>query len=111
MLENLKFLVNLAIRIVIGFSSFYEKFVILENCRMNFFQHIKSEINKIIEELIETGKVSNDLNLSNVQVEPPRDPNHGDVTSNVGLVLAQSTNESPRDIASIIASPANLAGT
>ena len=41
--------------------------------------------------------------VSRVQVEPPRDANHGDVATNVAMVLAKHTGRNPRDLAEAIA--------
>ena len=41
--------------------------------------------------------------LTRVTVEPPRDPAHGDVASNVAMVLAKPLRAKPRDVAQSIA--------
>ncbi|MDZ7588915.1 MAG: arginine--tRNA ligase [Parasphingorhabdus sp.] len=39
------------------------------------------------------------LNLSNVTVEPPNDPAHGDLSTNAAMVLAKPAGMKPRDLA------------
>ncbi|MFZ1743396.1 MAG: arginine--tRNA ligase [Pontixanthobacter sp.] len=39
---------------------------------------------------------------SNVTVEPPRDPSHGDLSTNAAMVLAKQAKTNPRDLASKI---------
>ena len=34
-----------------------------------------------------------------ITVEPPRDPSHGDIASNVAMVLAKQADIAPRDLA------------
>ncbi len=41
--------------------------------------------------------------LSRVVVEPPRDPTHGDMATNVAMVLAKDAGKKPRDLADAIA--------
>jgi len=41
--------------------------------------------------------------LSRVQVEPPRDPSHGDIATNAAMVLAKDVGRKPRDLAEAIA--------
>ena len=43
------------------------------------------------------------LDLAAVEVAPPRDPEHGDLASNAGMVLAKSAKMKPRDIAERLA--------
>jgi arginyl-tRNA synthetase len=44
-----------------------------------------------------------DTDVSRVQVEPPRDPSHGDVATNAAMVLAKGAGKNPRDLAGAIA--------
>ncbi len=41
--------------------------------------------------------------VSRVVVEPPRDPNHGDVATNAAMVLANNARKNPRELAEVIA--------
>jgi arginyl-tRNA synthetase len=44
-----------------------------------------------------------DIDLSRVQVDPPRDPAHGDMATNAAMVLAKDAGRKPREIAEAIA--------
>ena len=43
-----------------------------------------------------------DLNRSNVTVEPPRDPAHGDLSTNAAMVLAKPAGMNPRALAELL---------
>lgn len=60
---------------------------------MTVFTRIQSELEKAIE-AIQTG-----LDLSRVTVEPPRDPEHGDLATNAAMVLAKTIGTNPRELA------------
>ncbi len=73
---------------------------------MNLFTHFRAAVVGLIEELIETGELPESLDVSRVTVEPPRDPAHGDITTNAAMVLAKPARKSPRDIAALLATKA-----
>ena len=50
-----------------------------------------------------TGALPQSLDLGAINVEPPRDPSHGDVATNAALVLAKSAGLKPREIAEPLA--------
>lgn len=70
---------------------------------MNIFNHFKDVVKVTIEELSQAGGLSEGLDLGAVSVEPPRDPSHGDISTNAAMVLAKAAGLSPRDIAEKIA--------
>src|SRR4051794_38963283 len=43
------------------------------------------------------------LDASRVVVEPPRDPTHGDMATNVAMVLAREAGKKPRELAELVA--------
>src|SRR5881392_3405474 len=43
------------------------------------------------------------LDASRVVAEPPRDPSHGDMATNVAMVLAKEAGKKPRELAELIA--------
>jgi arginyl-tRNA synthetase len=43
------------------------------------------------------------LDASRVVVEPPRDPSHGDMATNVAMVLAKEAGKKPRELAELVA--------
>lgn len=66
---------------------------------MNPFSHIKTIVDDALLRLADDGVLPAGLDASRVVVEPPRDPAHGDVTTNAAMVLAKPAGKAPRDIA------------
>jgi len=62
---------------------------------VNIFSHFE---NKIIQNLQSLG-LSKDVDLSRINVEPPRDPAHGDLSTNAAMVLAKPLGMNPRELA------------
>ncbi|SVE06770.1 uncharacterized protein METZ01_LOCUS459624, partial [marine metagenome] len=52
----------------------------------------------------QSGHIPGEIVTSAISVEPPRDPAHGDLTTNAALVLAGPAKRKPRDLAQILAS-------
>jgi arginyl-tRNA synthetase len=61
-----------------------------------------------VEDLIAAGALPQGLDLDRIAVEPPRDPEHGDLASNAAMVLARPARTNPMALAGWIA--AALAG-
>ena len=70
---------------------------------MNIFRQFYAEIETIVEALSADGALPRGLDTAAVIVEPPRDPAHGDLASNVALVLARQARRQPREIAALVA--------
>ena len=70
---------------------------------MNVFKAFRQEIEEIAGRMSARGELPPDLPLDRISVEPPRDPAHGDVSSNVAMVLAGPAKRKPRDLAEDIA--------
>ncbi len=70
---------------------------------MNIFNHFKDVVKVTIQELAEAGALPAGLDLGAVNVEPPRDASHGDLSTNAAMVLAKPAGAKPRDIAEKIA--------
>ena len=69
---------------------------------MNIFNIFRVEIYKALERLKENGSVSIDAVVGAISVEPPRDSAHGDIATNVALVLAAAAQRKPRDLAELL---------
>ncbi|MEL6873950.1 MAG: arginine--tRNA ligase, partial [Pseudomonadota bacterium] len=63
------------------------------------FQKFQQHINDALDALVADGTLPGDLDRSNVTVEPPRDPAHGDLATNAAMVLAKAAGRKPRDLA------------
>ena len=70
---------------------------------MNIFADFNERIRKAVEALELTPKEGGKLDLSRIAVEPPRDATHGDIASNVAMVLSKAAGENPRALAERIA--------
>ncbi|WP_417613839.1 arginine--tRNA ligase [Parasphingorhabdus sp.] len=70
---------------------------------MMLFHIFQNHIDTILDELIEAGILPDDMDRSNVTVEPPRDPSHGDLATNAAMVLSKAARMKPRDLAEKIA--------
>ncbi len=66
---------------------------------MNLFAEIKTLVDESLRAMVAEGALPDGLDLSNVAVEPPRDPAHGDMATNAAMVLAKPAGRKPREIA------------
>lgn len=70
---------------------------------MNLYKDFQLEIAKVLGDMAAAGTVPAGLNVSRVVVEPPRDPSHGDLSTNAALMLAKDAGLKPRDFAQHLA--------
>ncbi|GEO36009.1 arginine--tRNA ligase [Skermanella aerolata] len=70
---------------------------------MNLFNEFAKDLRVILDDLATGGDLPAGLDLSKVTVEPPRDPSHGDLSTNSALVLSKQAGRKPRDIAELLA--------
>ncbi len=75
---------------------------------MNVFAEVVQRIRSALETLQSEGKLAADIPIAQVELQEARDPAHGDIASNVAMVLAKPARMKPRDIADLLA--AKLAG-
>lgn len=69
---------------------------------MNFFSLFRQKIFNIISLLQHENKLPPDLDLARIAVEPPKDPQHGEIATNVAMVLAKPAGITPRQLADLI---------
>lgn len=72
-------------------SAFFEKSL----AEMNVFAEFRQAVIQAVQSL----NLSGDLPLKAVAVEPPRDPAHGDLATNVAMVIAKPAGLPPRALA------------
>ena len=60
-------------------------------------------MNAILTELTAEGGLPEGLDFSRVTIEPPRDPSHGDLSTNAAMVLSKPAGMKPRDLADQLA--------
>ncbi|WP_142850279.1 arginine--tRNA ligase [Telmatospirillum sp. J64-1] len=70
---------------------------------MNLFKEFEAYLHKIVEDLVGAGSLPSGMDLSKVTTEPPRDPSHGDVSTNAAMVLSKQAGKKPRDLAEMLA--------
>ena len=66
---------------------------------MNVYKHVEATIKSALEALQSEGELPTGIVIPSVEAEAPRDKNHGDIASNVAMVLAKPMRMKPRDIA------------
>ncbi|WP_420555939.1 arginine--tRNA ligase [Roseovarius sp.] len=70
---------------------------------MNLFTEIRASVLAALDTMQGRGELPDDLDMTNVTVEPPRDAAHGDMATNAAMVLAKPSGQKPRDIAEKLA--------
>ncbi|MCL4767630.1 MAG: arginine--tRNA ligase [Hyphomicrobiaceae bacterium] len=70
---------------------------------MNLFAEVEQRIRGALEALQAEGQLPADLPVGPVELQEARDPAHGDIASNVAMLLAKAARMQPRSIAELIA--------
>jgi arginyl-tRNA synthetase len=70
---------------------------------MNIFRHFEERVEAALASLAAEGALPAGLDTSRVAVEPPRDPSHGDLSTNAAMVLAKPAGLNPRALAEKLA--------
>ena len=70
---------------------------------MNIFHHFTERVKNAAEAVVKKHDSSADIGLDRILVEPPREASHGDLATNVAMVLAKPLGLKPRDLATRIA--------
>jgi len=65
----------------------------------NLFRHFQDIVAAEIGALAHAGALPEGLDTSRIAVEPPRDPAHGDISTNAAMVLAKPAGMAPRALA------------
>ena len=68
----------------------------------NIFATVLGRVHAALAALTAAGALPA-LDASRVVVEPPRDPTHGDMATNVAMVLAKDAGKKPRELAELVA--------
>src|SRR5271169_4480637 len=69
----------------------------------NIFAEVLDRVRRASDELIAAGELPAGIDLSRITVEPPRDQAHGDLATNVAMVLAKDAGKKPRELAETFA--------
>jgi arginyl-tRNA synthetase len=70
---------------------------------MNIFKTFHAVIAERLAELADEGVLPSGFDTARLTVEPPRDPAHGDLSTNAAMVLAKPAGLKPRDLAEKLA--------
>jgi arginyl-tRNA synthetase len=70
---------------------------------MNLFAHFHDVVAAEVQALAQAGALPEGLDLGRIAVEPPRDPSHGDLSTNAAMVLAKPAGKNPRELAQQLA--------
>jgi arginyl-tRNA synthetase len=70
---------------------------------MNIFNSYRDHIVAAVERLAMAGKLPENLDNTRLTAEPPREPTHGDISTNAAMLLAKPAGMKPRDIAEMLA--------
>jgi len=70
---------------------------------MNIFRYFEDRVEAALRSLVDEGVLPEGIDTSRVAVEPPRDPAHGDMSTNAAMVLAKPAGVKPRDLADRLA--------
>lgn len=70
---------------------------------MNVYAHVEARLSAALAAVQAEGGLPRDVTVPNIEVEPVKDAQHGDVASNLAMVLAKPARAKPRDIAERIA--------
>ena len=69
---------------------------------MNVFRHFRDRVRDSVITLSDAGMLPAGLNTDRITVEAPRDPSHGDLSTNAAMVLAKPAGMKPRDLAALL---------
>ena len=65
----------------------------------NIFAEMLDRVRRANDDLIAASVLPTGIDVSRVTVEPPRDQAHGDMATNVAMVLAKDAGKKPRELA------------
>ncbi len=78
---------------------------------MTLYTRFAAHVDAVLDAMIVDGQLAADLDRSNIAIEPPRDPAHGDLAVNAAMVLSKAAGKNPRELAEMIAARLrNVAG-
>lgn len=69
---------------------------------MNIFAEFQTHVLAVVAALQAEGVLPAELDTSKIAAEPPRDPSHGDIATNVAMVLAKPAGLNPRALAEAV---------
>lgn len=70
---------------------------------MNIFQVYKDKIKTLLADMAAAGELPAGLDYGRLTVEPPKDPTHGDMSTNAAMVLAKPAGKNPKQLGEALA--------
>ncbi len=70
---------------------------------VTLYPRFAAHVDAVLDDLVAAKILPGGLDRSNIAIEPPRDPAHGDMAVNAAMVLAKPANTNPRALATAIA--------
>jgi arginyl-tRNA synthetase len=80
----------------------------------NFLENLRLEIKSVIKQSLEKAAVGNEipeLDLPEINIEVPREKEHGEFSTNIAMQITKQVKKAPRQIAEIIIKNMNTDGT
>ena len=81
---------------------------------MSLYENIKAQVTNQLQEAVNSAKMAGELKfeeLPNFVLEEPRERQHGDLATNLAMVLAKQAKRSPREIAALLIKHLDTTGT
>jgi len=81
---------------------------------MSLYENIKTQVTNQLLEAVKSAKMAGELKfeeLPNFVLEEPRERQHGDLATNLAMVLAKQAKRSPREIAALLIKHLDTTGT
>ena len=69
---------------------------------MNLYNEFEKEIKAVIGQMGAEGTLSTALDVTKLTVEAPRDPSHGDLSTNAAMILSKQAGMNPRQLADVL---------
>ena len=69
---------------------------------MTIFKTIHQTVTAAVDEAVKSGALALSTPIPNFVVEPTRDPSHGDLATNIAMLLTKSADKPPRAVAEIL---------
>lgn len=70
--------------------------------RVTLYARFATHIDAVLDQLTSEGTLPEGLSRSGITIEPPRDPAHGDLSTNAAMVFAKGAATNPRALAALI---------
>lgn len=69
---------------------------------LNVFSDFRSHVVNVVEQLQKQKQLPKDMDLSRIVIEVPKESSHGDLSTNVAMVLSKSAKKKPQELAQLI---------